>query len=113
MYNFSSFEKMGGHGHGSSMKIPSPDIYKVEDVPELKLVQEKLAKHGLKDPWLRNEVWRYTTLPGSSHTLRVFKSITRGMLVGFVAFIATLGIEKTLGISYDPKHDGHDHDSHH
>ncbi|GAU88798.1 hypothetical protein RvY_01432 [Ramazzottius varieornatus] len=40
-------------------KIPSYKIYRWERIPELVRVQERLAAHGLKDPWLRNEVWRY------------------------------------------------------
>merc|ERR1712071_25147 len=48
--------KMGGHG---VMKVPDWKIYKVENIPELMKVQEALAKKGLSDPWLRNEVWRY------------------------------------------------------
>ncbi|XP_071879144.1 NADH dehydrogenase [ubiquinone] 1 beta subcomplex subunit 3 [Bombus fervidus] len=106
---------MGGHGHGSPIKIPSPDIYKVEDVPELKMVQDELAKLGLKDPWLRNEVWRYTGLPGNSHFLRVFKGVTTGMLVGFAAFLVTIGIENYFGITYGKKHHNKhgNHDDHH
>lgn len=91
---------MGGHGHGSPIKIPNPDIYKVEDAPKLKLVQEELAKLGLKDPWLRNEVWHYTGLPGKSHFVRVVRAVTTGMMVGFVAFLATIGIENYFGITY-------------
>ncbi|KAK9306411.1 hypothetical protein QLX08_002924 [Tetragonisca angustula] len=99
---------MGGHGHGHEpeLEIPSPDIYKVENVPELKLVQDELAKLGLKDPWLRNEVWRYTAFPGTSHTLRVIRGITKGMIVGFAAFLVTLGVEHTFGITYKGEHHG-------
>lgn len=46
-------------GHGDKWKIPSPDIYKIENYPELKKFQERLAKEGLKDPWLRNYAWRF------------------------------------------------------
>jgi len=40
---------------GGGVKIHVPDYkkYKVQDVPELASLQEKLAKQGLKDPWLR------------------------------------------------------------
>lgn len=101
---------MGGHG---LPKVPSPDIYKVEDVAELKMLQEKLAEQGLKDPWLRNEVWRYSSLPGN-HTLKALRVLTRGMAVGFGAFLVTLGIEKYFGITYGPAHghDDHGHDHH-
>lgn len=38
---------------GGTVKIPDYRIYKVEDAPQLVEVQNKLARHGLKDPWLR------------------------------------------------------------
>ena len=38
---------------GGPPKIPDYRIYKVEDAPLLMRTQEKLAAHGLKDPWLR------------------------------------------------------------
>lgn len=51
---------MGGHGHGHEhghhhepYKVPSPDIYKVENASELVYLREELAKRGLKDPWIR------------------------------------------------------------
>jgi len=40
-------------GGSSVPKIPDYRIYKVEDAPDLLKTQEKLAQHGLKDPWLR------------------------------------------------------------
>lgn len=53
---------MGGHGHEHGHDhhhvpyvVPKPEYYanKVDKVPELVMVQEELAKRGLKDPWLR------------------------------------------------------------
>lgn len=44
---------MGGHGHSEPYKVPHPSIYKVENIPKLREVQEALARQGLKDPWLR------------------------------------------------------------
>lgn len=48
---------MGGHGHGhhDPYKVPSADIYsnKVNGIRELKMLQDELAKRGLKDPWIR------------------------------------------------------------
>lgn len=97
---------MGGHGHSHKPPyvVPSPDIYKVEDVPELMRVREKLAEKGLKDPWLRNEVWRYTTLPGPA-IRRALVPFLRGAIFGIPAFLITIAIEKQLGI------DGHGHEN--
>lgn len=49
---------MGGHGHHdhghhAPYKVPNPNVYKVEDAPELIKLREDLAKCGLKDPWIR------------------------------------------------------------
>lgn len=106
---------MGGHDahHKAPYKIPSPDIYKVEDVPELKRIQERLAKLGLKDPWLRNHVWRYRR--SASPLMRGLITVTRGIRIGVPAFLITLAVEKYLGIDYSHGHHGDNHheDDHH
>ncbi|XP_015600141.1 NADH dehydrogenase [ubiquinone] 1 beta subcomplex subunit 3 isoform X2 [Cephus cinctus] len=107
---------MGGHGHGHEppYKVPSPDIYKVEDVPQLVKVQQKLAKLGLKDPWLRNEVWRYDKSFGKSVTSRVLTFFFRGWKFAVPAFLLTIGIEHALGISdHHGQGHGEEHDEHH
>lgn len=105
---------MGGHGHGHEppYKIPSPDIYKVEDVPELKAYQERLAKEGLHDPWLRNVVWRYKE-PGPFGK-RVRSVIFRGAKIGIPAFLLTIAAEQYFGIKYagHGDHHGDDHGHH-
>ncbi|XP_076670301.1 NADH dehydrogenase [ubiquinone] 1 beta subcomplex subunit 3 [Andrena cerasifolii] len=109
---------MGGHGngHGQSFEVPSPDIYKVENVPELKKFQEQLAARGLKDPWLRNEVWRFTHREPVRYK-RILKGIIRGTRIGVPAFLITIAIEQYLGIDYGHGHSshngGHGNDGHH
>jgi len=47
----------GGDFH---YKVPDWKTYKVgPHTPELENVQRMLKSLGLKDPWLRNEVWRF------------------------------------------------------
>ncbi|XP_076375502.1 NADH dehydrogenase [ubiquinone] 1 beta subcomplex subunit 3 [Megalopta genalis] len=92
-------------GHGDEIpKVPSPDVYKVEDVPELMMVREELAKKGLKDPWLRNEVWRYHDLrmPLKKQSRIIW---SRGLMLGIPAFLITIAVEKYYGIEYKEKHD--------
>ncbi|XP_017881847.1 NADH dehydrogenase [ubiquinone] 1 beta subcomplex subunit 3 [Ceratina calcarata] len=106
---------MGGHGHGHEppYTVPKPDIYKVEEVPELMKLREELAEKGLKDPWLRNEVWRYKAFPGTNVS-RAVRGLTRGFLVGIPAFLITIGVEQAFGISYAPSHDEDEaHGEHH
>ncbi|XP_059775102.1 NADH dehydrogenase [ubiquinone] 1 beta subcomplex subunit 3-like [Balaenoptera ricei] len=48
-----------GHEHGhSKMELPDYKQWTIEGTP-LETVQEKLAARGLRDPWGRNEAWRY------------------------------------------------------
>ncbi|XP_003706346.1 NADH dehydrogenase [ubiquinone] 1 beta subcomplex subunit 3 [Megachile rotundata] len=96
-----------GHGHGPPYVVPSPNIYKVEDVPQLVRVQQRLAEKGLKDPWLRNEVWRYTTLPGTPLT-RALRVFLRGARFGIPTFIVVVSIENYLGAG-DHGHGNGDH----
>ncbi|GFV41430.1 NADH dehydrogenase 1 beta subcomplex subunit 3 [Trichonephila clavipes] len=96
---------MGGHSHGPP-KVPDYRIYKVEDCPQLMKTQRMLAQHGLKDPWLRNEVWRYP--PASQHpnnTLKVvfFRKFKLGLAL---AGITILG-EKVYHHFYPEEHHHH------
>ncbi|KAK0085968.1 hypothetical protein PV325_004164 [Microctonus aethiopoides] len=102
---------MGGHGHEPPYKVPSPDHYKLEDAPELLKYQQKLAKIGLKDPWIRNHIWRYDKKYGTI-TSRWFWLMIRGVPTGLAAFGLTLAIENALGIDYHPwlhEHNDHGH----
>lgn len=49
---------MGGHGHGdhhAPYTVPKAEIYnnQVSKIRELNILQNELAKRGLKDPWIR------------------------------------------------------------
>ncbi|XP_028847604.1 NADH dehydrogenase [ubiquinone] 1 beta subcomplex subunit 3 [Denticeps clupeoides] len=93
---------MGGdhHGHG---KLAMPDYkqWKWEGTP-LEFTQQRLARRGLRDPWARNEAWRYT---GSFGVPVTFKDIlARGFKKGFIAFAVALAVEYTL---FPPKKSDH------
>ncbi|XP_050424939.1 NADH dehydrogenase [ubiquinone] 1 beta subcomplex subunit 3 [Adelges cooleyi] len=95
---------MGGGHHGP--EIPDYRIYKVENVPELMKVKDILAVDGLKDPWLRNEVWRYPPNQGSVYA-QYFKCWfrgKRGITIGFGLAATVLGLEKTYDYFYPPEH---------
>ncbi|XP_018671885.2 NADH dehydrogenase [ubiquinone] 1 beta subcomplex subunit 3-like [Ciona intestinalis] len=64
--------------------------WKVEGT-ELEDVQQRLAAKGLKDPWLRNEVWQYK-IP--DRFTKISKTFSRGMFSGFVLFAGILVFEK-------------------
>jgi len=98
---------MGGdHHHHHKIKIPDYKIYKVEDVPELMAVKRVLAAKGLKDPWLRNEVWKYN-FKGRGTPRQIFRKLFgRGMLVGLALGAVSAGLEKFY---YSRQDHGHGH----
>eukprot|EP00092_Neocalanus_flemingeri_P004547 GFUD01004897.1.p2 GENE.GFUD01004897.1~~GFUD01004897.1.p2 ORF type:complete len:100 (-),score=14.05 GFUD01004897.1:133-432(-) len=86
---------MGGDGHGFPYKVPEWQTYKVgAHTPELQQVERMLKSLGLKDPWLRNEVWRFDQREAMVMTRRVGikKLMTMGMLPGFAIACVTAGI---------------------
>ncbi|KAK7074773.1 Ndufb3p [Halocaridina rubra] len=106
-FHFISKFKMGG-GH-TPYKVPDWRIYKIENAPELVQVQRALASHGLKDPWLRNEVWRYNQQEFGTHWARFRLALFRGFKWGLLAAVATVALERTLGGGGH----GHGHGDHH
>nr|XP_023012443.1 NADH dehydrogenase [ubiquinone] 1 beta subcomplex subunit 3 [Leptinotarsa decemlineata] len=107
---------MGGHGHGhhhaEPYTIPDYRIYKVEDVPELLTTQRALASQGLKDPWLRNEVWRYNPKEFGTESYRTKMVFFRGFKYGFGAFLLTIAGTALYDKMYPSDH-GHGHGGHH
>ena len=45
---------------GGKMFVPHWKTQKINGIEELEMVQAHLKGMGLKDPWMRDEVWRYT-----------------------------------------------------
>ncbi|KAK4291267.1 hypothetical protein Pmani_035883 [Petrolisthes manimaculis] len=98
----------GKMGVDKAWKVPDYRIYKVEEIPELLQVQRALASHGLKDPWLRNEAWRYH--PGFGSHWGVFRqTMFRGLKWGLVLAVGTVALERTFG----GHGHGHSDDGHH
>ncbi|NEU33360.1 hypothetical protein GN156_21975, partial [bacterium LRH843] len=96
---------MGGH---SKIQIPDYKIYRVEDVPELMKVKEALAKKGLKDPWLRNEVWRYHPSFGGSKMNNLKIIFGRGFKAGVALTAASIALEYAYAAAF-PSDDHHGH----
>lgn len=111
---------MGGGHHHHEVKVPDHTIYKVENAPQLLEVQNALKRQGLRDPWLRNEVWRYDQKVFGTHWGRFRTSLFRGFGLGVAMFLVTIGVEKAFNIDYTGgRHHGHgghghgDADGHH
>ncbi|XP_069082182.1 NADH dehydrogenase [ubiquinone] 1 beta subcomplex subunit 3 [Pleurodeles waltl] len=95
-------EHGAGHGHGGKVQLPDHRMWKVEGTP-LEVVQQRLARRGLRDPWLRNEAWRY--MGGFAKPVTFTEVLFRGFKWGFAAFVVALGVEYAL---FPPKKDkGH------
>ncbi|XP_074662224.1 NADH dehydrogenase [ubiquinone] 1 beta subcomplex subunit 3-like [Tubulanus polymorphus] len=95
-----------GSGH-NEFKIPDWRMYKIDGIKELEDVQNLLATKGLKDPWIRNEVWRYMPENYMPPHRAAFKSVFRGFRYGFAAFLATIAIEEVLRRRNPDPHSGH------
>ncbi|RVE61595.1 hypothetical protein OJAV_G00172120 [Oryzias javanicus] len=81
---------MGGdHGH-SKLSMPDWKQWKTEGTP-LEFTQQRLAARGLKDPWARNEAWRYSG--GFARAVTLSDVLLRGFKWGFAAFTVALAIE--------------------
>lgn len=102
---------MGGHNHHHAIpKVPDPSIYKVEDAPELVKLREKLAAKGLKDPWIRNQVWRFTFADKNPRANWILRDLfTYGWKFWVPMVAITIGVETFLGIDYHPHGHGHGH----
>jgi len=96
-----------GHGHGDKFTVPDWKQYKIDGIKELEWTQRSLAAKGLRDPWLRNEVWRYKYWPGfGKNALMTF---FRGFKYAAAAMIVTIAVDQVLGISKSKQHHGGEH----
>ncbi|KAG5852473.1 NADH dehydrogenase [ubiquinone] 1 beta subcomplex subunit 3 [Anguilla rostrata] len=92
---------MGGdHGHGK-LVLPDYKQWKVEGTP-LEFTKERLARRGLKDPWARNEAWRY--MGGFGKAVTFGNVFLRGFKYGFAAFVVAVGVEYALSAGKKSEH---------
>ncbi|XP_014359431.1 NADH dehydrogenase [ubiquinone] 1 beta subcomplex subunit 3 [Papilio machaon] len=95
---------MGGHG-SEPYKIPDYKQFTIQGIPQLEELEKELAKKGLKDPWIRNEAWRYH--PGfGTPAARARKLFFRGFPLGLALTVVTVAITKLAG-GDDGHGDGH------
>ncbi|GAB1604944.1 NADH dehydrogenase [ubiquinone] 1 beta subcomplex subunit 3-like [Argonauta hians] len=79
---------------GEKFVIPDWRQYKVEDAPRLQILERRLASRGLKDPWIRNEVWRYNTKNWSPVVVNMKNSLSFGFKYALAAMAITIVAEK-------------------
>ncbi|XP_060684052.1 NADH dehydrogenase [ubiquinone] 1 beta subcomplex subunit 3 [Hemiscyllium ocellatum] len=88
---------------GTGPELADTRSWKVEGTP-LELVQERLRRRGLSDPWARNEAWRFNG--GFRKPITFTNVFSRGIKWGFAAFVVALGVEYAL---VSPKKNGGHH----
>ncbi|XP_072541086.1 NADH dehydrogenase [ubiquinone] 1 beta subcomplex subunit 3 [Salminus brasiliensis] len=84
---------MGGDHGNVKTTFPDYRMWKWEGTP-LEVTQQRLARRGLKDPWARNEAWRYSSIYGKPKTF--FHVVKRGFVGGFIACAVCLAVEYTF-----------------
>ena len=102
----------GGGGRGPKLVIPDYKIYQVnEHTPELQALEKKLAERGLKDPWIRNEVWRYDMRDRCvTNEMKGIHLVFRGFIPGLILAVGSA----FLWWEYDKRYlSHHHHDDHH
>lgn len=101
---------MGGHGHHEpEIKIPDWRNYKVSECPPLQNLERMLAQRGLKDPWIRNHVWKYPPEVPYGSNARWLQLVKTGSVTGFVFFLGALAVEHAYKFFVPPKDHGHEH----
>ncbi|CAD0205225.1 unnamed protein product [Chrysodeixis includens] len=94
---------MGGHGHAPPYTVPNYKQFTIKGIPQLEELEKALEKKGLRDPWIRNEAWRYH--PGfGTKWARARKAFFRGFPLGLGLAIITVGLEKMLTKKHDDDH---------
>ncbi|VDP51155.1 unnamed protein product [Soboliphyme baturini] len=87
---------MGGSDHHEPFKVPDYKVYdNWRQYPELVQHQERLARLGLKDPWIRNYVWIFDRRNLTQWQL-LRKSVFGGFGVGIC--YAVVGVLLTEGV---------------
>ncbi|RWS22619.1 NADH dehydrogenase-like protein [Leptotrombidium deliense] len=88
-------------------RIPDWQSYKVSEfTPELQALEKRLAAKGLKDPWIRNEVWRFDTRIWGNNWQRRFQFL-RGSGCALLVTAAIVLVKETFFKESDHHH-GHE-----
>lgn len=99
------FKDMTGKHLPYGVRIPDPAKYDklLAEHPHLVEWQNKMKAKGLKDPWLRNEAWRFdNNLWGTKWARYLF--IFRTAKYGALAFAISLTYNTLMGITHDHHH---------
>ncbi|CAD5123580.1 DgyrCDS11914 [Dimorphilus gyrociliatus] len=101
-------------GAEKTFKVPDWKSYKIDGIKELEWTRDNLARKGLKDPWLRNEVWRFQNHPGPMKNVLI--TFSRGFKYAVGLMAITIAVDKAFGITEKRSHINYKHpdaDYHH
>ncbi|KAL8599391.1 hypothetical protein ACOMHN_031876 [Nucella lapillus] len=93
-------------GVGGKFEVPDWRNYKIDGISELEQTQRMLAARGLKDPWLRNEVWRFSKENYGGQYRNAAVSLGRGLKWALAAMAVTILVDKFVA-KKDPGHGDH------
>ncbi|CAM4882819.1 unnamed protein product [Rotaria socialis] len=86
-------------------RVPDWRSYKVDGIPELESYRSKLTNKGLRDPWIRNQVWLFDPKVGAYPQWRiVLRTAFFGVRYAMVALATCLITEKILEKAFPPFH---------
>ncbi|KAL8585317.1 hypothetical protein ACOMHN_036753 [Nucella lapillus] len=74
-------------------KVPDWKTYKVDGIPNLEKTQRLLAARQLKDPWIRNEVWRFSKENYGGQYRNAAVSLGRGLKWALLAVGLTISLD--------------------
>ncbi|KAL4217220.1 Ndufb3p [Mactra antiquata] len=96
--------------------VPHYSKWKVQDYPRFLAYQKQLEDAGLKDPWIRNHLWKHTCPYTENHGKNVLYRFARagGMHAGLrwgiytvVGYIAIDQVLRKMGVIKPASHGHH------
>jgi len=98
------FKDTKGKIFPKGVRIPDPAKYDITVSPDLMYTRDRLAARGLKDPWIRNEIWRFDPKYWGTRWERILFPL-RPVKYAVCVFLITLGIEKMFSHPHEHHED--------
>ncbi|KAI6183416.1 Complex I-B12 [Aphelenchoides bicaudatus] len=88
---------MGGGHHHEPFEVPHPSVYNnYRKCPQLAAHEDRLARLGLKDPWIRNYVFVFDNkVPKHGPFARMWYVLKPGFRIGLGMAVGLIAIEES------------------
>uniref|UniRef100_A0A0R3S172 NADH dehydrogenase [ubiquinone] 1 beta subcomplex subunit 3 n=1 Tax=Elaeophora elaphi TaxID=1147741 RepID=A0A0R3S172_9BILA len=98
-------------GHDHEPKIPSYTLYdNYREIPKLRAHEERLARIGLKDPWIRNHAYLFMGRFAGDQWGSFKHMIRAGWKLGCGVAAAVIAVEESyMYLKYGHTHWGKEH----